>query len=252
MKIRNVTLYARSILGDPEFAIIFSDNAYFLSFYISKRIRQFKNDTEGDVRALCISISSEEDKCSYSDNSIGVTIHYTEEDRQRYLQMTKLEDRYEHYLSLLERGYRIASTLKPVPVDTLLSIHDELRANGYRNERLFKKARLKDYGIKITLNHVLTTHEYQLMLYVTDLKGNPIVSGCIYRELPDFIVFVYNVKHLVIDGDKMIVTDFINKEMVTCNLHDLADGKICPQYSDEAREYMPNEENMHKFERLKW
>jgi hypothetical protein len=252
MRLRYIDFTARYITADNEFECAFNDNSYFVSFYITKRIRQFRIETDGTYNGIDINLGKEEEWCKHSLNSVCVNIHYTEEDRQRYLQMTKLEDRYEHYLSLLERGYRIAATLKPIPVDILLSIHDEFRANGYRNERLFKKARLKDYGIKIILNHVLTTHEYQLVLYVTDLKGNPIASGCIYRELPDFIVFVYNVKHLVIDGDKMIVTDFINKEMVTCNLHDLADGKICPQYSDEAREFMPNEKNMHKFERLKW
>ena len=203
---------------------------------------------------ICCNITKEKDSVrEVSVACLDVKIHIEESEIIRYLKLSSEVERYEYYLSLLERGYKLASTIRTIPLDIFHKLHQNFREEGYKNERLFKKKQLRDYGIKIELNHVLTSYSYNLILSVYDLYGNLIGKNSIYETFPDDIFFNKNVRNLLIDDGKLIVSDFLNHPQFVCSLDDLSRGivkSVC--VNENTKKYIPNEQNAEQFERLKW
>ena len=170
-----------------------------------------------------------------------------------YLKMKDEKKRFEFYLSILEKGYDIASSYKNIAHKTLLNLHQSFRLGNYQNKRLFKSKTIKEYGIKVKLVHNLSSYDYKLMLYVYKLNNELVSEGCIYQTFPDEILFDKNVRHLVIKNGELIITDFLDHPQFICELDDLSKGivrSIC--VDKDTKKYIPNEQNAEKFERLKW
>lgn len=239
--------------GD-EFDRKFTYNTWFISNYLSLRVRKLHIPTDGPYNMLFCNITKKENHVrEKAVSSLSVNIHVEDEEIEKYLNMSNEVDRFQYYLSLLERGYKLASVSHDIPIDSFLNLHQELRNNNYKNERLFKKKQLRDYGIKIELVHELTSYSYNLVLSVYDLQGNLIGKNSIYETLPDDIYFNKNVRHLIIDKNNLVVTDFLNKPQLVCSLNDLGNGIIKSEcVNDNTRKYIYNEQNAEKFERLKW
>lgn len=258
MNYRYIILYAGSSgygsgFGD-EFDSKFNYNTWFISNYLSLQIRKLHIPSGGSYNMICCNITKEKDSVrEVSVACLDVKIHIEESEIIRYLKLSSEVERYEYYLSLLERGYKLASTIRTIPLDIFHKLHQNFREEGYKNERLFKKKQLRDYGIKIELNHVLTSYSYNLILSVYDLYGNLIGKNSIYETFPDDIFFNKNVRNLLIDDGKLIVSDFLNHPQFVCSLDDLSRGivkSVC--VNENTKKYIPNEQNAEKFERLKW
>ncbi|UKK50981.1 hypothetical protein L6472_13370 [Prevotella sp. E13-17] len=239
--------------GD-EFDNKFNYNTWFVSNYLSLRIRKLHLPTDGPYNMLFCNITKDESLVKEkSVSSLSVNIHVSNEEIEKYLNMSTEVERFEYYLSLLERGYKLASISHDIPIESFLNLHQELRNNNYKNERLFKKKTLKGYGVKVVLEHVLTSYDYRLRMSLFDGKNHFINEGYIYQTYPDDVFFNKNVRHLVIEDGKLIITDFLDHPQFVCELSDLSKGIINSVCVDaNTRKYMPNDENREKFERLKW
>ena len=244
----------KSNLSDA-FVDKFGYNTWFICNYLSLQIRKLRIPTDSSYNMFCCTItnqySSVKECCV---NCLEVKLHVEEEELSNYLNMKDETMRFEYYLSLLERAYRLAaSTGRNIPMDVFMRLHQEFRENGYRNERLFKKKQLREQGIKIELHHVLTSYSYNLMLSVYNLQNNLISKGSIYETYPDDIFFNKTVRHLEFEDDKMIVTDFLDHPQFVCSLEDMKKGIIQSECVNEhTRNYIPNADNQVDFDKLKW
>lgn len=254
MNYRYIFLSSRYSGFSDEFEDKFRYNTYFISNYLSQQVRKLHLPADGEYNMFYCNVTKDESSIREGvEASLDVNLHVDESEISQYLQLSREVDRYEFYLSLLERGYRYASTVRDIPVDEFLKLHQQLRDNGYKNERLFKKKQLRDYGIKIELHHVLTTYSYNLILSIYDLHKHLLASGSIYETYPHYIYFNKTARHLVFEDGKMIITDFLDHPQFVCNLEDMAKGIIKSVCVDEdTQKYIPNEENMADFEILKW
>lgn len=254
MILRYIILRADYESYDKCFFNIFMDNTRFISNYLSNIIRSYKVETDGTFNMISVSISKASDSCSLlSENVLAVKVHISEKLMNDYLKMKDEINRFEFYLSILEKGYRIASNYKNIPYDLLTNLHHIFRQGGYRNEKLFKTKQLKEYGISVKLFHCLSSYDYQLKMFVFNLQKELIGQGAIYYTFPDEILFDKNVRHLVIDNDNLVITDFLDKPQFVCSLKDLSKGIIKSKCVDEnTKKYIYNEQNAEKFERLKW
>lgn len=258
MNYRYIILYAGSSGFGSGFGDRFDDkfnyNTWFISNYLSLRIRKLHIPSDGPYNMFYCNISKEKDSVRIqSVNALNVKIHVEESEIDRYLNLPTEVERYEFYLSLLERGYQLASTVRSIPIDIFHKLHQEFRGGGYKNERLFKKKQLRDYGIKIELNHVLTSYSYNLFLSVYNLKGELMGRDSIYETFPDDVFFNKNVRHLVIDDNKLIVTDFLDHPQFVCDINDLSKGiikSVC--VNEHTKKYIPNDNNKEKFKKLRW
>ncbi len=247
---------------DYDFIDKFSYNTWFICNYLSLQIRKLHVPTDGEYNTFFCEITKRE--CSVKEEPVAclvapnpclnVHFHLEETELAKYLEMSDETERFEFYLSLLERAYRLSVAQgRDIPIDILLKLHQEFRENGYRNERLFKKKQLRDYGIKIELHHVLTSYSYNLILSIYDLHKQLINKGSIYETYPYDIFFNKTVRHLVFEDGKMIVTDFLDHPQFVCNLEDMSKGIIHSVCMDEhTRKYIPNANNQSDFDRLKW
>lgn len=254
MILRYIALRAEYGLYDDAFFHVFMDNVRFISNYLSRRIRSYHVETDGTFNMLSVSITPLTDSCQLeSENVLAVKVYLNKDSMDKYMEMKDEMKRFEFYLSILEKGYIIASRNKNIPLEILLNLHQEFRLGGYRNEKLFKTKLIKEYGIKLKLLHVLSSYDYRLIMYVYNLKNVLIGEGTIYQTLPDEILFDKNVRNLEMDNNNLIVTDFLNHPQFVCSLDDLRKGIVKSECVDEhTREYISNEKNAADFERLKW
>lgn len=252
-------LYLSCRYPDSGFGADFVDkfryNTWILCNYLSLQVRKLHLPSDGEYNLLSTSITRGESflEMSPSCKYLKAVVHVSDEEIQSYLSMRDERDRFEFYFSLLERGYRFAAQTHDIPVDEFLKLHQQFRDGGYKNERLFKKKMIRDYGIKVLLEHVLTQYAYHLRLTVTDLKGKYINSGYIYTTYPDDIFFNKNVRKLLVTDKTLMITDFIDKPQFECQLSDLAAGIIRSVCLDEnTRKYIPNDDNKEEFAKLRW
>ena len=83
-------------------------NARFICNYLSKAVRPLKLVGDGSYNMISVDITSNETRASHSlvnDDVIDIKLNISAEEQLAYNAMSKLEDRYEFYLSCLERGY---------------------------------------------------------------------------------------------------------------------------------------------------
>ena len=259
MNLRRIILQAScsgygSGYGD-EFDDKFNYNTWFVSNFLSRQIRKMKIPTDGPYNTLFCYITKNINSCKLIEhlNNLEIGIHFSETAYNRYMGMKAEHERFRFYLSLLEKGYQIASAYHYIPFNEIRKLHQALEDSGYKNEWLFKKKRIKEYGITITLEHVLTTYDYRLMLKVSDLKNNLLGEGPIYVTYPDDIFFNKNVRHLVVEQGRLIVTDFLDIPQFVCDLRELQKGIVKSKcVYEHTRKYIPNDDNRWEFERLKW
>ena len=116
---------------------------------------------------------------------INCKLFLSPEEIDKLNKMKRLEDRYEYYFSFLERGYRFVSESIPLPVDSILGLHDQFRKGGYRNEWLFKKKMIREYGLYVFLKCYFTTFDFHLELEAYDLKKTHLIAkDIIFRSFP--------------------------------------------------------------------
>lgn len=254
MLLRYIILRADYESYDEDFFNIFMDNVRFVSNYLSNTIRKYKVETDGTFNMISVSITKAPDSCALIPEKIlAVKVHLSKESIDDYLNMKDEKKRFEFYLSILERGYAMASSYKSVPYNLLLNLHQEFRKGGYKNEKLFKTKQLKEYGISLKLFHCLSSYDYKLKLFVFNLQKKIIGEGIIYQTFPDEILFDKNVRHLIIDNEKLVISDFLKKPQFVCSLKDLSKGIVKSTCVDKnTMKYIYNEQNSEKFERLKW
>ena len=238
-----------------DFSYKFQFNVSFVYYYLSKAVRKEKIET-GIYNMINVLLSAKIKEPTIKlieyFKAIEVTIPFDEAEQSRYIAMG-IEERYEFYLTMLEKGYYLANIVCDVKPEILIGLHEKFRQGGYRNEWLFKKKRIKEYGINVVLNCVLTSFDFKLMLTVLDLKKNFIAEGCIYQTYPDGIFFFKTIKNLVITDKKLIITDFLDQDMIECKLEDLLKGIIKAKCVDEhTSHYIYSDETKEDFERLRW
>lgn len=254
MKLRYISLRADYGVYDNTFFHVFMDNVRFVSNYLSRKIRGFHIETDGTYDMISVSISNSQDSCYLdSGNVLAIKVHFDEKLKDKYLKMKEEVLRFEFYLSILEKGYVIASKFKDIPLKILLDLHQEFRNGNYLNEKLFKAKRIKNFGIYVELYHSLSSYNYELKINVYNSKKELIGKGVIFQTFPDETIYDKKIRNLITDEKNLIITDFLGTSQFVCSLKDLSEGNVKFECVDEkTKKYIPNEKNMEQFERLKW
>ena len=125
MNLRYIALHMSHESGykDP-FRDNFNLNSRFISNYLSIQIRKLKFETDGSFNMLGISPSVDiKHVCRIvGEKALDAKVSF---DKEAYERMNELE-KYEHYLQLLEEGYKICAQYKKIPLEQLLQIHQKL------------------------------------------------------------------------------------------------------------------------------
>lgn len=214
----------------------FDFNVRFICNYLSKEVRKLNISGDGTFKMIGVRLCNSPSECKlvygtdYAD-VLCVSLHISEEEQERYNTMTNLADRYEYYLQLLERGYYFASKFKKIPINELLCLHNKFRLNDYKNEWLWKRKVIRNYGICVLFKCYFTTFDFRLELEVYGKHETILLTkGIVLRTGPDEIFYDKCFRKLEIIGTKLAILDFLNKVNFQFDLNLLAEGVFDVQY----------------------
>jgi hypothetical protein len=216
----------------------FNLNSRFISNYLSTQIRKLKVETDGTFNMISVAPSIDVTHVCriVGEKALKATISFNKE---TYEQMSEIE-RYEYYLHLLEDGYKICAKHKKIPLEQLLKLHQDFKLNGYKNEWLYKKKKFKGHEIEVTLSCFFTSVDFHLLMTVSDINSNKeLVSGNVIRTLPNEVCFDSLFKDVIIENDKLIITEFQDRPKFIFKLTDVFNKVFSFNVSDVGLNYKP-------------
>lgn len=145
----------------------------FICYYLVRRIRQYKFETDGTFRTIEIQLGSDEPCRVVRDGVLEVHLPI---DEKRYEAVRDTTD-YSYYIENLRKGFEKASKFKHIPLDELNRYLDEFIADGYRNEWQYTKATFKEYGIRVEINAILSTFRLRLNAEFYSIKSKKHLCG---------------------------------------------------------------------------
>jgi hypothetical protein len=100
-----------------------------------------------------------------------------------------------------------------VPADEILETIEILKRNNYVNEWTHKRKVDSKRGITAILNCSLTIKKFSLRLIISIAKEE-VFNEVVLTTDPDEVAFHYRFKDIIIDDDKIIVTQKISKNLL--------------------------------------
>ncbi len=243
MKLRYIALY----LDDKPFGIDFSSEfgyrTGFISNYFSKQIRKINFETDGSFNMICAELTPNVPKgCAIvPDRALNAEVPF---DKERYERIRSSGD-CEYYLEMLEEGFRKAAKFKKIPLEALLSLVNEFRQNGCKNEWLHKKKRFKEFDIEVALNCYFTTLDFKLIATIKRISTKEeLCSGVVLRTKPDEIFFDKEFKDILMDEKRIIITDFIDHPRILIDLKEAMNKELVAEllprnFNDEEGDHNP-------------
>lgn len=239
MNLRYIALYIDSDSGyEDHFRNNFNLNCRFISNYLSIQVRKLKIHTDGTFNMISVapSINIQHLCRIVGEKSLQARISF---DKEKYQLMNEIE-RYDYYLKLLENGYKIQSQHKEISIEHLLKLHQTFKNNDYKNEWIHKKKTFKSHGIKVILKCIFTSVDFQLQMYVYNMKsGDKLLSGTVIRTLPDEICFESLFRDVTIENDELIITEYQDRPKFKFLLSDILNGNFSFKIINVGLEYHP-------------
>lgn len=231
---------------------IIERNARFISNYTSKAVRKLKLETDGTFKMISVALNLHEETSKIvSIDCLKQKVIVSMDELKAYKQTTDLVERYEYYLSWLEKGYRLAANFKNIQVNALLSMHQQFRMGGYKNEWLFKKKPIHEYGIYIYLKCYFTTFDFRLELEVYDLKSKEFLTqGVVLQTSPYEVCYERDFKQISIADGKLLILDFLEHPCYSFDLKMLSKGMFNVEYLNNSNVHF--EEFRKEIAQLTW
>ena len=253
-KIRQIYLDAFNATGLLIDTYRFDFNVRFICNYITKEVRKLNLSGDGTYKTISVRLRNTPSSCKLTYGTdfldvLSISLYISEQDQITYNHTTDLTERYEFCLKLLERGYVFASQFKDIPVKALLDLHDNFRENNYRNEWLWKKKLIRNYGIYVFFKCYFTTFDFRLELEVYDKKQSMLLTkGIVLHTGPDELFYYKEFRTLEIREDKLIIKDFLDKDNFEFDLNQLSKGIFNVKYVF----YKASVDYIKQIERITW
>ncbi len=210
----------------------FTLNTRFISHYMSTGIRRVRYVTDGTFDMISIAPMSIllDERCRIVPlNALRVDVPF---EITRYEAIKGSQD-CEYYLELLREGFVEASKFKSIPLEALLRLMTEFKANGCRNEWHYKTRRFKEKDLDVLLECKFTTSEFRLVATISRMSTkSQLCSGTLLMTPPDEIYFEKLFKDIVLDGRFIVVTDATNSPRFYVDLDRAFSGEFHPKMVD--------------------
>ncbi|MBQ6162402.1 MAG: hypothetical protein IJK21_07140 [Prevotella sp.] len=220
---------------NEEFGAYFGYRARFIDNFLSKIVRKDKIPSD-KFKMISINLHVGRETCVKLLDYLQVFqvfLRVEEKELDDFLLMDEIH-KYEYFLQLHERGYREANKYFDIGIEKLLSYNDILRQNGFKNEWLFKKKQIKEYGIYIFLDCSFTSFDFNLYMSVYDLKKIKLIARkSIFHTKPDEFFYQEDLRKVFFDDEKMQIIDFLDHPICEYYYKDLAEGIIKVNFLDE-------------------
>ena len=223
---------------EEEYGYYFNERSRFLDNFLSKAVRKDKISSEKFKMISINPVLNRDTSVKLLEYSqvFKVFLRVKQKELDDFLVMSDLQ-KYEYFLQLHERGYHEANKYFDIGIDLLFSYNDILRKNGYKNEWLFKKKQIKEYGIYIYLDCSFSSFDFNLYLTVYDLKKTHLIARkSIFHTHPDEICYQKDLRKTIFEDEKFFITDFLGHPICEYKYKDLSEGNIKVNFLDDYLE----------------
>jgi len=217
--------------NENDFRYQFQKHTCFISNYMSKVIRKYRFKTDGTFNMISVALTEYGVK-ETSIIPIEVLKVFLPFDRNRY-EAIKGTSEFEYYLELLEAGYRKAAEFKEIPLEILLNLIEEFRANGCTNEWLIRKRKFKNFDLEIILTGHFTTNDLHFDMSIKQISTKQVLAqGTIYSTNADENSYGGYFKDIIIDDDIFLIDEF-KTSALKINFKDIFESKLTVEILNE-------------------
>lgn len=261
MKLRYITIGSDNrmdAIKGRKYGSHFDYHVYFISYCLTKKVRQLKFETDGTFGEIILYIGSEsmqvelkkEPYMSYP--ILGIHLPF---DFERYENGDKIR-RCEYYMELLRTGLRKAAEVKPIPYEEIMGFADELAANGYVYEWNFRSVMVREHGLRVKFVCRLDTDAFT-MNAIAYLKRNPhpVCSGQVVRAKPDAIHFDDISKKICIEDNRIVLHNKRDRDLLYIDIESLLEGHMKIEFASspylddpKASEVFYSNQNSFKYD----
>ena len=158
---------------------------------------------------------------------LSVFLKMSREEIERFWHLESLPQRCEYCLDLLERAYRQAMSQGwDLPLETLLSIHQQFRENDYRNEQVLLEKCVKKHHLYIEITKVFTPEGIAVNLAAYDDKKKSLKASGQLLHFETERQFVIDLAKFRVAADNLLIVDQWNTPVYSLSLPDLSMGVI--------------------------
>lgn len=234
-----ISPYKKYIEGEQEDtfskdeASCFSFRVRFIANYLSKQIRKYHCLTDGTFTKIAIEPTWGQDRFYFFSpyNTLIAYVHIEREQFDWFMKGPHNNEKNEFALSLLERGYQVLAHYKEIPIRELLEVNHSLRANGFINEWVFKKFRIKELGLTVFLHCYFTPVDFRLEIHAYSSKTDELIAkDIILRTPPDEIFFDHTFKQAQIVESRIIIYNFLKHPAFIIDIPKLLYGVVEVKY----------------------
>lgn len=205
---------------DKEYRKTFEYHTRFISNYLSRKIRKYKYETDGTYNMIYICLGCVRQPC-IDNNSLVIHLPF---DKEKYETARQLED-FEYYLTFFEEGFKEATELKNIPKQILFQMLDDFRTDRYKNEWVYKKKKIHELDLSITMTCQFTTNSFSLIVNFESISSKKkLCSSVAMRTMPDELHFDYLFRDIVLREDKLCIIDFVGDYYVYYRIDDIIKG----------------------------
>jgi hypothetical protein len=214
MLLRDISLYLNVDEYERMYGSEFQFRSRYLCNFVRRQIRPLRFRTEGFGSIAIQGRHVPQDGCSIEGEDVAVaTVAF---DRQRYDSLEPAEC-HELFIGMLVEGLRKCARCYRIPLAEMESAVDAFRAGGYRNEWLHKKQRLASVALQASLRCSLDMEKFVLRL-VLERKGIVVYDAPILETKPDELIFAYQFKDVVLDGQTLVVRNKLDEPTFSLDL----------------------------------
>lgn len=213
---------------DDEMAREFNRTTLFIFNYI--RVALEKAEVEEGKFGLLVALPNlYKDEIEFWDRpkTLSVFLKMSCEEIERFWHLESLPQRCEYCLDLLQRAYRQAMAQGwDLPLETLLSIHQQFRENDYRNEQVLLEKCVKKHHLYIEITKVFTPEGIAVNLAAYDDKKKSLKASGQLLHFETERQFVIDLAKFRVAADNLLIVNQWNTPVYSLSLPDLSRGVI--------------------------
>lgn len=158
---------------ENAFAKDFNETTRFISDYIACALNDMQIECPS-CKHLVVRPDVFRDGIELDESTriLSVYLKMSYEEIHRYWKLNSLQDSCEFCLNLLQRAYRQAMAQGwNLPLETLLSIHQQFREGDYRNEKLMKEICIESYDLLVSFTRCLAQDSAAMKIQTYDAQN---------------------------------------------------------------------------------
>lgn len=217
MRLRNIYLYLNLEEYPPELATPFGFKTRYLCNVLRRRLHELKCDAHG-FNKICIEGRHRPDESCpiLSENAAVPSVAFD----QRQYESLGPTDHHEFFIGMLMEGLEKCARHHKIPLSEMKAAIVLFRQGGYRSDWTHQEKLLRGVGLHASLLCSLDTERFVLTLKV-ERKGDTVFEQPILETLPDELIFAYQFKEVVLEGERIIVKNKFGEPTFTLELSSL-------------------------------